>query len=285
MMKKAGSVFKYIFLFIVFLSIGVAIGIYGSTKYFESKKKDNPVEEKTPEKEVVITNITDDSTYTALVNELYANLAKNPVFYSSKGFNITEASNEEKLSLVYYYLVNNKMDSVDTLPSSWEGTYCVFNEGLNSFIVDSAGAGCTVSNISVATINETYKKLFGDTGLEMVPTFPANEYKTCILVGEIYTCGRVTGTIYNGSLQPKMDILKVEKYDDDIVITEKGYLYDNRSNLTTPDKNYYLHSSDSTDYYFELKSSENLYFIHTFVKNEDGSYTYLKTTTETKKDN
>ena len=136
MMKKAGSVFKYILLFLVFLSIGVAIGIYGSKKYFESKKKDTPVEEKTPEKEVVITNITDDSTYTALVNELYANLAKNPVFYSSKGFNITEASNEEKLALVYYYLVNNKMDTVETLPSSWEGTYCVFNEGLNSFIVD-----------------------------------------------------------------------------------------------------------------------------------------------------
>ena len=69
-----------------------------------------------------------------------------------------------------------------------------------------------------------------------------------------------------------MDILKVELYDEDIVITEKGYLYDNRSNLTTPDKNYYLHSSDSTEYYFELKSSENLYFIHTFVKNQDGSY-------------
>jgi hypothetical protein len=285
MMKKAGSVFKYIFLFIIFLGIGVAIGIYGTKKYMESKKKDEPVEEVVPEKEVVITNITDDSTYTAIVNELYANLVKNPAFYSSKGFNITEASNEVKLSLVYYYIVANKMDSVDTLPSSWEGTYCVFNEGLNSFIVDSAGAGCTVSYVPVATINETYKKLFGDTGLEMVATFPANEYKTCVLVGESYTCGRVTGTIYNGSLQPKMDVLKVEKYNDDIVITEKGYLYDNRSNLTTPDKNYYLHSSDSTDYYFELKSSDNFYFIHTFVKNEDGSYTYLKTTTETKKDN
>ena len=234
---------------------------------------------------VVITNITDDSTYTALVNDLYASLAKNPAFYTSKGFNIEEATNEEKLALVYYYIIANKQDSVETLPSAWEGTYCVFNDGLNSFIVDAAGSGCTVNNIPTTLIDETYKKLFGDTGLEKVATFPANEYKTCVLVGDRYVCGRVTGTIYNGSLQPKMDILKVELYDEDIVITEKGYLYDNRSNLTTPDKNYYLHSSDSTEYYFELKSSENLYFIHTFVKNQDGSYSYLKTTTETKKDN
>ncbi len=285
MMKKAGSVFKYILLFLVFLSIGVVIGVFGSKKYFESKKTTPTSEEKAPEKEVVITNITDDSTYKAVVNELYASLAKNPAFYTSKGFNITEATNDQKLSLVYYYIVANKLDTVNTLPSSWEGTYCVFNEGVNSFIVDSAGMGCTVSDIPVTLINETYKKLFGDTGLEITPTFPANEFKTCVLVGEIYTCGRVTGTIYNGSLQPKMDILKVETYDDDIVITEKGYLYDNRSNLTTPDQNYYLHSSDSTDYYFELKSSDNLYFIHTFVKNPDGTYSYLKTTTETKKDN
>ena len=284
-MKKAGSVFKYILLFLVFLSIGVVIGVYGSKKYLESRKTVAPEETPAQEKEVVITNITDDSTYTALVNDLYASLAKNPAFYTSSGFNITEATNEEKLALVYYYIVTNKLDTVETLPSAWEGTYCVFNEGLNSFIVDSAGAGCTVTYISTTLMDETYKKIFGDTGLEMVATFPANEYRTCVLTGDRYTCGRVTGTIYNGSLQPKMDILKVELYDEDIVITEKGYLYDNRSNLTIPDKNYYLHSSDSTEYYFELKSSENLYFIHTFVKNEDGSYSYLKTTTETKKDN
>ena len=55
-MKKAGSVFKYILLFLVFLGIGIAIGVFGCKKYFESRRTVPPIETPVQEKEVVITN-------------------------------------------------------------------------------------------------------------------------------------------------------------------------------------------------------------------------------------
>ena len=271
-------------LFLLFLAIGVGIGIFGTKKFLASRTKEEEKEEQTETPEVVIVNITDDSSYAPVISELYSYLDKNPIYYNSQGFDITTASNETKLKLVYNYIVSHKLDSVTTIPASWDGTTCPFNGGLNSVVVDAIGSGCTVSNISVSQINEIYKKLFGNTGIDPSVNFQGADAKTCVLVGDTYTCGKTTGSIHTGSLQPKMDVLKAEKYDDDIVITEKGYLHDTRSNVVVTEENYYLHSSDSTEYYHELKSSDNLYFIHTFKKNEDGTYTYLKTTTKEKKD-
>lgn len=286
-MEKKNSFLKYTVLFLIFLLIGIAIGVFGSKWYFSHKEKDEKpaVEEVIPEeKPIQIVNITDDSTYSALINELYTYLNRNPIYYSSVGFEITNASNETKLALVYNYIISNKMDSVSTLASSWDGTTCPFNEGLNSFIVDGQGLGCTVSTFSVQQVKDVYKKLFGDTGIDPSINFTGADTKICILAGDNYTCGRTTGGVYSGELTPKMDILKVEKYDEDIVFTEKGYLQDTRTNVTDGGTTNYLHSSDSTDYYHELKSSDNYYFIHMFKKNEDGTYTYLKTTTKEKKD-
>ncbi len=285
-MKKKNSFLKYTILFLIFLLIGIAIGVFGSKWYFAKREKpEEKQEEIVPEeKPIQIVNISDDSTYSALINELYTYLNRNPIYYTSTGFDITTASNETKLSLVYNYIISNKMDAVGTLASSWDGTTCPFNEGLNSFIVDGQGLGCTVSTFTVAQVKEVYKKLFGDTGIDPSINFSGADSKICILVGEIYTCGRTTGGVYSGSLTPKMDILKVEKYDEDIVFTEKGYLQDTRTNVTDGGTTNYLHTSDSTDYYHELKSSENYYFIHMFKKNADGTYTYLKTTTKDKKD-
>lgn len=285
-MKKKNSFLKYTILFLIFLLIGIAIGVFGSKWYFARRPKaETPTEEKAEEeKPVQIVNISDDSSYSALINELYTYLDRNPMYYTSKGFDITTASNDVKLSLTYQYMISNKKDTIGVLASSWDGTTCPFNDGLNSFIVDGPGLGCTVSSFTQAQMLASFKKVFGDVGLDVTANFIGKDGKMCILVGDIYTCGRTTGGVYTGSLTPKMDVLKVEKHNEDIVFTEKGYLQDTRSNVTNGEPNNYLHSSDSTDYYHELKSSDNLYFIHTFKKNEDGTYTYLKTTTREKKD-
>ena len=38
---------------------------------------------------------------------------------------------------------------------------------------------------------------------------------------------------------------------------------------------YYLHSSDSTEYYYELKNADNLTFKHTFVTKDRVNYYYV----------
>ena len=63
-------------------------------------------------------------------------------------------------------------------------------------------------------------------------------------------------------------------------IYEKGYLIDNRSNVDNPTDqydNYYLHSFDSTNYYYELKSADNLTFKHTFKTEDRQNYYYVST--------
>ena len=54
-------------------------------------------------------------------------------------------------------------------------------------------------------------------------------------------------------------------------------MVDTRSNIIDPNDghdNYYLHSSDSNIYYYELKSADNLVFAHTYIMGEDGNYKY-----------
>ena len=86
---------------------------------------------------------------------------------------------------------------------------------------------------------------------------------------------------YSGELESKFDVIKVTKDSSGtIIVYEKGYLVDNRSNVNDPfDQydNYYLHSSDSNEYYYELKSADNLIFKHTFKTDDKENYYYIGT--------
>lgn len=284
--KKNSNLIEYIVIFLIFFVIGMVIGIFVTKKYFNGK-----AEEDTKPKTSVKTSgedITENAEYKGTIDNLYSLLGKDTIFYSTTGANADTLSNEQKLSIVYNYIIANKLDTSSVLNTGWYGSeQCPFNGGTTNFNVDVSldengnlvkGANCTVSDINAALIQEKYQLIFGNNNIDTSSNFNPKSDKTCILVDGVYTCGNIDNSMnYVGDLEVNYTITKVLKENDKIEIYDKGYLTDNRSNVKNSaegfDK-YYLHSSDSTDYYHELKSADNIMFKHTFKKASNGNYYY-----------
>ena len=272
---KKNNTFLYILIFILFLALGVTLGVYGAKKYLNSKNdKDLP--------EVVdgVIDITDKKEYEESVKNLYGVLDGNPIFYTSNGLSLDTMDNNTKLNLMYYYVLSNKMGTSDTMPWTYYGSSnCDYD-----FIVDPLEEGeesetCTVLRIPTNTFKENYKKLFNSSVIDTSVNFKPNTYKSCVVDGDDYVCGNV-GAVSTGSLDSKFEITKVTLEQDILTIYDKGYLIDTRSDKVNFDdgyENHYLHTSDSTEYYYELKSSDNVTFKHTFKKAEDNKYYYVST--------
>lgn len=267
---------KGFILFVLFFAVGIAAGIYG-TQYFlntmaEENKKGEPVIEQI--------DITTKSEYQDLINDLYDSLKGNAEYYKSSGITLDNMDKSFKYGLLYDELVSSKKDVIEVLQTTYYGSgVCEygflsdFSEGTS--IVNT----CTINKILISDMKDLYKKMFNRTDLEIVE-FYAADTKKCVVVSEYYYCGDTTAlTGVTGSLDTRFSIEKVLKDNKgNIYIYDKGYLIDNRSSVVRTEgiNNYYLHAADSKDYYFELKSSDNYMFKHTFELSDDNNYYYVQ---------
>lgn len=277
--SKTSGVIKNIILIVFFLIIGFFIGSYVTNKYLESR-----------EDEVIDNNdqwpieITSKTEYNEQVDELYSIVRGNPDFYSTKGLAYNEMNDNDKLIYIYNNLIANSIGENVTLNSTYYGSpTCDYGFIVDSSTNSSVSLLCTVIKLSKDEFESVASTIFNDkelnTNIEFLPT----SGKKCVVSEDSYLCGNVNlGDSITGSLETKFEIYKVTKDKDDTInIYDKGYLIDKRSNVINPDDgidNYYLHSSDSTQYYYELKSADNLSFIHTFKKNENGKYYFVSST-------
>lgn len=280
--KKSGHTIRNIFLFIIFLAAGFALGYFGTMKYLEYQEKNNNTDDDIVENGPK--DITDDEQSKELINNLYATINGDPLFYTSKGINISTLDNTSKLKLVYNSIIANNKGTQETMQSLWWGaSNCDYDFVTNaSEDLNVPTNECSVVRISRSAFMDTNKKLFNDEILDTSVTFNPTSEKKCMIDpnnGDSYICGNVVNqTGVTGSLESKFTIQKVTKDEDGtIVIYEKGYLVDKRSTVGTEYDNYYLHSSDSTDYYYELKSADNLTFKHTFKTDDRVKYYYVST--------
>lgn len=280
--KKKGSKFKYVLIFLFFIVAGVALGIFGTMKFLEHKNS----EDNTPVVEDGPIDITDNEKYSEQLDGLINYLNGEPLFYSTKGVKSETLDNTSRLILIYEYIVKNELSSSVVLQPYYYGA-STCNNGI--FVIDSnvnvpstSTSGCTVNRLDKSLINETSLKLFNDQLVDTSVNFDVNSTLKCVLDGESYICGNTQNTTgYSGELESNFEIIKATKdTDGTIVIYEKGYLHDKRSyvdNLTDQYDNYYLHSSDSKEYYYELKSADNLTFKHIFKTAGSENYYYVST--------
>lgn len=280
--KKKGSKFKYFIIFLFFIVAGVGLGIFGTTKYLEynDKKEDKPVVEEGP------IDITDDEKYAEQLGYLLSYLNADPLFYSTTGVLASKLDNTSRLILIYEYIFNNELGTSELLQPYYYGANTCYN---GTFVTDSlvnvpasTVSGCTVTRISTSFFEEFNNKMFNDELIDTSVNFDIDITRKCVLDGESYLCGNVQNMSgYSGKLETNFEIVKATKDEDGtITIYEKGYLHDKRSyvdNLTDQYDNYYLHSSDSKEYYYELKSSDNFTFKHIFKLSESDEYYYLST--------
>lgn len=280
--KKKGSKFKYVLIFLFFVVVGVALGVFGTMKYLDYKNSldDTPVVEEGP------VDISDSEKYSEQLDSLLGYLNNDPLFYSTKGVKASTLDNTSRLILIYEYIVKNELSTSEVLQPYYYGAPTC-NNGI--FVVDSninssvtTTVGCTVNRISKTLITETSLILFNDQLVDTSVNFDVNSTLKCVLDQETYICGNVQNTTgYSGELESNFEIIKATKdTDGTIAIYEKGYLHDKRSyvdNLTDQYDNYYLHSSDSKEYYYELKSADNLIFKHVFKTNDLENYYYVST--------
>lgn len=280
--KKKGSKFKYFIVFVLFIGIGIALGRFGTQKYLDYKAS----QDKTPVVEDGPVDITDDSKYQDTINRLRGILDGNPMFYSTKGVSASTLDNTSRLNLLYAYIENNNLATTETLNIDFIGA-STCNSG--AFLLDKqvdatlpAPQICTVVRISSSLLKDLNRELFNDEILDTSVAFNVGLDRKCVVSTESYLCGSVTNVSgYIGELESKFDVTKVTKdTTGTLVIYEKGYLIDNRSNVDNPTDqydNYYLHSSDSKEYYYELKSADNLTFKHTFKTEDNENYYYVGT--------
>ncbi len=280
--KKKGNKFKYFIIFVLFIGIGVGLGIFATTKYLEYKNsQDNKsVVEDGP------VDITDNDKYQETIDKLRGILNGNPIFYSTKGVQVSSLDNTSRLNILYEYIINNNLATAETLNIDFIGASTCKS---GAFVLDknvdaslTAPVVCTVTRISNSLLKEYNNELFNDDILDTSVAFNVGVDKKCLVDADSYVCGNVTNMFgYTGELESKFDVIKVTKDNTGVIeIYEKGYLIDKRSNVDNPTDqydNYYLHSSDSKEYYYELKSADNLTFKHTFKTIDNEKYYYLGT--------
>ena len=282
--KKKNKKSKYIISFLLFFVIGGLLGGFGTYKTLgmkEDKKEVKKVEKK-KEKEPDLLDITKDPDYVELINNLHDYLSKDSMFYSSTGVDLEKVSNDNKLRVTYEYMESKNLFATETLQPAYYGSLtCMNNFNLDVIVAAdgslSNGTVCTVNTVSLENFINNYKKIFNNENIDVSQPFNPRSTKSCVIVDNAYQCGNVNNSQQTGSLDSKFEVVKAIKEKDKITIYDKGYLVDTRSSVVNPDDghdNYYLHSSDSTTYYYELKSADNLTFAHTFVKGSDKNYRY-----------
>lgn len=274
--EKSNNVFKYIVLFILFLGIGVGLGIFGAKKYLDNKKnEEEPVIQQGPE------DITDVDEYKQLVNKLHGFVNQYSLFYSTKGLEASKMNNIDRLVIVYDYAKSNAKTVEDKLTAVLGTKNC-----MDRFALDDPSANawntnyCTVNKVDIKLLQEYNKNLFNDDLINTSVEFINSEGKLCIVKETSYVCGSRKDAVDAGKLEVKFDIIKVTKDEGTIVIYDKGYLLDNRTStimLNDGHDKHYLHSADSNEFYYELKSADNLTFKHTFVTTDRVNYYYVST--------
>ncbi len=281
--KKHSHTLRNIFIVILFLVIGTGVGIYGTKMYLESREEPEPdVQEKNSGPD----DITNDKQTKELVDSLYAMLNNDPMFYTTIGVSVSTMDNTTKLTFIYDNLILNKKNTSKEIESLWYGSdKCNYD-----FLVDTLEDGtylekCTLQRLERNLFTETNKKIFNDELLDTSVEFKPNNTTKCIIDSEdnnYYMCGKILNESgITGALESKFTINKVTRDEDGtIVIYEKGYLKDNRSTVVNENSqydNYYLHSSDSNQYYFELRNADNLTFKHIFKTADRLNYYYAGT--------
>ena len=272
--KNPGKFIRNVMLFAIFVVIGIITGVYGTLKYNDYKnskdKKDIPEMVEGPE------DITNVEEFKEIIDSMIYTLNEDPIFYSSKGLVEKNMSNSDKLSHIY-----------SIIEKEGKGTSEVLEQPcLDTFLPDDPtnfwNKSCSVKMINKSEFSSASNKYFNDEVLDMSVSFNPYGDIVCYPSEDVYYCGTVKEpTGVTGRLEPKFETIKVTKEDDGTInVYQKGYLVDRRSNVVDPESgntNYYLHSSDSTDYYFELKSADNLTFKHCFVSNDRKNYYYVST--------
>lgn len=278
--NKKNHTFRNILIFILFLVIGIGIGVYGTKWYLNSKVEDE-VEE--PNVKTGPEDITNDNQTKELINNLKSILMDDEMFYTTKGVNVATLDNTSKLTYLYKKLISENQGVKETSETYYGNTTCD-----NGFIVDESDGTlvsftCTYIKINKDLFKELNKKIFNDELLDTSVEFSPVNGKKCINDAENnYLCGNIVNESgVTGNLESKFTIEKVTRDEDGtIAIYERGYLIDKRSNADDPNDqydNYYLHSSDSTQHYYELKNADNLTFKHTFKTSDRINYYYVST--------
>ena len=284
--KKKSPVLKNILLFVIFFILGGVLGYFATTKYLDSKKEEVVSENSS------ITDITENSEYAKTIETLHNFILSNTIFYNSKGVDASSINNNVKLGMIYNNIMNDKsLFSVETIPtirddSGWYTT-CAneFTSNLNNGNALDSTNVCSVNRISKDNIIKISKNLFNNEVLDLSVSFnPVNNIK-CVVDNQSYLCGTISvSNEVTGELKPKFEIKKVTiDLDGNLKIYDKGYLADTRSDKINQNgqyDNYYLHSSDSTAYYYELKSADNLTFVHTFKTDNNKDYYYVSSKVE-----
>lgn len=283
--KKRSHLFRNILIFIIFFGLGLGIGYFVTSRYLETKDIDNEPEEIV---EVGPEDITKNEESQELIQNMLSIVGNNTMFYSSEGLSVDTMDNTSKLLLIYNYIISNNLGKSEELASSFVGGITCFNDNFITDIDSTSSVStnkCTIIRINKNAFKEVSKKLFNDDILDISVTFSPVRSKKCVVDGDTYVCGNINDVSgITGELESKFEIEKVTKDSDGtIVIYEKGYLVDKRSNVNNPNDeydNYYLHSSDSKEYYYELKSADNLTFKHTFKTNDRQNYYYVSSELE-----
>lgn len=276
--KKKNTKFKYFIIFLLFLFAGIGLGIFGTIKILN-----NIDNEKVPVIDDGPVDITDDVKYQDIITSLRDILNEDPMFYSTSGVVASTLDNTSRLNLIYYYVINNNLGSAELLNVDYEGaSTCKSGVFIVDSNVSSVSTICTTIKIPASLFEELNNQLFNDDVLDISVNFNVGVDKKCIVDAGSYLCGSITNVSgYTGELESKFEVIKVTKDNSGVFeIYEKGYLVDNRSYVDNPTDqydNYYLHSSDSKDYYYELKSADNLIFKHTFKTIDNENYYYVET--------
>ena len=280
--NKNNSTLKYIIIFGIYFVFGVVLGVIGAKKFLVSDDAPEPLPVVEEEKEKDISN---DPEYQETITYLKYLIGQNPIYYRSTGVDASQLTNDEKLKIVYEYVIRDtNLETATENLVSWENQECsggilsdlIYNDNGTSY---TAGL-CTYYVLPISKVMESYRVLFNNENLELV-TFDVDDRYRCVIGDENFACGLYTRNDYTGSIENNFLIRQVTLEEDDTInIYESGYLKDTRSFVNIPDDgidNYYLHSSDSELYYYELRKDDNLTFKHVFKKDSNNKYYYVKT--------
>lgn len=276
---------RYVILFVIFFVIGTTLGLVATYKYLQSKDTDSD--------ETAITgpiDITNDKDYLSTIDKLYDTVNGHTSFYETSGVDPATWNNYNKLNYVYNILVDENKYTLEPWNHTWLGSGVCYGDFIADIATNADGStytsyACTIKRFSIEDFVNKYNSIFRNSSIDTnVEFYPENGTK-CFVDNGTYVCGTVNRDI-TGRLISKFEILKVIKEEDGTIkIYDKGYLQDTRSNINNPDDgydNYYLHSADSKDYYYELRSADNLTFIHTFKLDDNNNYYYWNTVMEKK---